>query len=135
QIRGFVITIIHSAWRLHFNLELLSFKSSIWSTRNLVDLGLNSPRKHDVRFLFTSSISKLWNRLQGPYPEEVQLDSALTAGLGYEESKYDSEKVGTKHFGLRATSLRIAKIAGGANGLWATTDWVPNIVKSSIDLG
>lgn len=37
--------------------------------------------------------------------------------------------------GLRATSLRIGQIAGGPNGSWATTDWVPIIVKSSIALG
>ena len=37
--------------------------------------------------------------------------------------------------GLRATSLRIGQIAGGPNGSWATTDWVPIFIKSSIALG
>ena len=31
--------------------------------------------------------------------------------------------------------MRIGQIAGGPNGSWATTDWVPIIVKSSIALG
>ncbi|KAG8221454.1 hypothetical protein J3R82DRAFT_1660 [Butyriboletus roseoflavus] len=37
--------------------------------------------------------------------------------------------------GLHATSLRIGQIAGGLGGSWATTDWFPIIVKSSITLG
>lgn len=37
--------------------------------------------------------------------------------------------------GLHATSLRIGQIAGGHGGAWATTDWFPIIVKSSIALG
>lgn len=37
--------------------------------------------------------------------------------------------------GLHVTSLRIGQIAGGLGGSWATTDWFPIIVKSSIALG
>jgi thioester reductase-like protein len=38
--------------------------------------------------------------------------------------------------GLQTTSFRIGQISGGhANGAWATTDWVPIMVKSSIALG
>lgn len=34
--------------------------------------------------------------------------------------------------GIQATSLRIGQMSGEA---WATGDWVPNLVKSSIGLG
>jgi thioester reductase-like protein len=38
--------------------------------------------------------------------------------------------------GLQTTSFRIGQISGGhANGAWATTDWLPIMVKSSISLG
>jgi thioester reductase-like protein len=38
--------------------------------------------------------------------------------------------------GLQTTSFRIGQITGGyANGAWATSDWVPILVKSSIVLG
>ena len=37
--------------------------------------------------------------------------------------------------GLHATSFRIGQIAGGHGGSWATTDWFPILVKSSIALG
>jgi hypothetical protein len=38
--------------------------------------------------------------------------------------------------GLNVTSVRIGQITGSrTSGAWATTDWVPNFVKSSIALG
>jgi thioester reductase-like protein len=38
--------------------------------------------------------------------------------------------------GLQTTSFRIGQISGaGASGAWATTDWVPILVKSSVALG
>ena len=38
--------------------------------------------------------------------------------------------------GLHFTSFRIGQISGGLpNGAWATTDWVPILVKSSLELG
>ncbi|KAG6371190.1 hypothetical protein JVT61DRAFT_9812 [Boletus reticuloceps] len=36
---------------------------------------------------------------------------------------------------IHATSLRIGQIVGGHGGSWATTDWFPILVKSSIALG
>jgi len=38
--------------------------------------------------------------------------------------------------GLQATSFRIGQVTGGApNGAWATTDWVPILVKTSLSIG
>ena len=38
--------------------------------------------------------------------------------------------------GLQFTSFRIGQVSGGLpNGAWATTDWVPIFVKSSLILG
>ncbi len=38
--------------------------------------------------------------------------------------------------GLQFTSFRIGQVSGGLpNGAWATTDWVPIFVKSSLELG
>ncbi|KIJ09827.1 hypothetical protein PAXINDRAFT_17112 [Paxillus involutus ATCC 200175] len=136
EIRNSVTTIIHNAWRLDFNLSLASFESNIKATRNLVDLGLDSPHRNSLRFVFTSSVgsAQSWDRENGLFPEEVQLDPSPAVGSGYGESKYVSERIIVKS-GLHATSLRIGQIAGGPNGSWATTDWVPILVKSSIALG
>jgi thioester reductase-like protein len=104
--------------------------------------------------LFTSSVASAqsWDNLKGPFPEEVQLDPSVGVGAGYGEGKYTTERVshdaitdqeiGTDvdgqiivKSGLHATSLRIGQIVGGHGGSWATTDWFPIIVKSSIALG
>ncbi|KIJ62359.1 hypothetical protein HYDPIDRAFT_114895 [Hydnomerulius pinastri MD-312] len=136
EVRNSVTVIIHNAWRLDFNLAISSFEASIRATRNLVDLGLGSFHKQNLRFLFTSSIgsAQSWDNAKGPFPEEVQLDPSVAVGAGYGESKYTTERIVVKS-GLHATSLRIGQIAGGPNGSWATTDWLPIIVKSSVALG
>ncbi|KAF8839601.1 putative aminoadipate reductase [Paxillus ammoniavirescens] len=136
EIRNSVTTIIHNAWRLDFNLSLASFEPNVKATRNLVDLGLCSVHRNTLRFVFTSSVgsAQSWDRKNGPFPEEVQLDPSPAVGAGYGEGKYVSERIIIKS-GLRATSLRIGQIAGGPNGSWATSDWVPILIKSSISLG
>ncbi|KAH0828784.1 acetyl-CoA synthetase-like protein [Lanmaoa asiatica] len=136
ELRNSVTVIIHNAWRLDFNLSLSSFEPQVRATRNLVDLALASTHRESLRFVFTSSIGSAhsWDRSRGLYPEEVLLDSSFAVGAGYGESKYVSERIIVKS-GLHATSLRIGQIAGGFNGSWATTDWFPILVKSSIALG
>ncbi|KAH0828782.1 acetyl-CoA synthetase-like protein [Lanmaoa asiatica] len=126
----------YEEWRLDFNLAISSFEDSIRASRNLIDLGLDSPQKQNLRFLFTSSIgsAQSWDNMKGPFPEEVQFDASVAVGAGYGEGKYTTERIIVKS-GLHATSFRIGQIAGGLGGSWATTDWFPIIVKSSIALG
>jgi len=90
-----VTVIIHNAWRLDFNLSLLSFELHVRATRNLVDMALASAHRKTLRFLFTSSIGSAhsWDRSRGLYPEEVLLDPSFAVGAGYGESKYVSERV------------------------------------------
>jgi len=136
EIRDSVTIIIHNAWRLNFNLSLMSFEPNIRATRNLVNLALDAKHLNSLRFLFTSSVgtAQSWDRTNGAFPEELKLDPSTAVGSGYSESKYVCERIIAKS-GLRATSLRIGQISGGPNGSWATTDWVPIIVKSGVTLG
>ncbi|KZP19768.1 NAD(P)-binding protein [Athelia psychrophila] len=137
QIRSSVTIIIHNAWRLDFNLSLGSFEPNIHGTRNLIDLATQSAQASTLRFLFTSSIasSQGWSPSRGAFPEEVQLDAATAVGGGYGEAKYVCERI-LAASGLHATSFRIGQITGGKpSGAWATSDWVPSFVKSSLVLG
>ncbi|CAA7263092.1 unnamed protein product [Cyclocybe aegerita] len=144
ELQAFVNVVIHTAWRLDFNLSLASFESSIRGTHNLLQLARTSRMHADrivgpeaLRFIFTSSVASAlsWNQALGPYPEEDVLDSSFAVGNGYGESKYVAERI-LASSGLNATSLRIGQISGGLpNGAWATTDWVPILVKSSVALG
>ncbi|KAF8974264.1 hypothetical protein BDZ97DRAFT_1772696 [Flammula alnicola] len=121
EIRESVNIIIHTAWRLDFNLSVTSFESNIRGTRNLIELRI------PVRMPQIS--------IEGLYPEEVILDTKYAVGGGYGESKYVTERVLTTSE-LNATSIRVGQISGGnPNGAWATTDWIPILVKSSLALG
>ncbi|KAF8956587.1 acetyl-CoA synthetase-like protein [Flammula alnicola] len=136
ELRSSVTTIIHNAWRLDFNLSLSSFEPNVQGTRNLVDLARSSAHAASVKFLFTSSIASAfsWDKAQGAYPEEVLDDPKYAVGNGYGESKYVAERI-LAQSGLQATSFRIGQISGGhPNGAWATSDWVPILVKSSLRL-
>ncbi|KAH7928011.1 putative aminoadipate reductase [Leucogyrophana mollusca] len=137
KLHASTTVIIHNAWRLDFNLSLSSFEPNIRGTRNLIELARSSPRSVKPRFLFTSSISSAqsWDQSRGPFPEEVQFDAGIAAGLGYGASKYVCERL-LVNSGLQATSFRIGQISGGApRGAWSTTDWLPIIVRSSVTLG
>ncbi|KII84556.1 hypothetical protein PLICRDRAFT_117723 [Plicaturopsis crispa FD-325 SS-3] len=137
ELLSSVTAIIHNAWRLDFNLSLSSFEPNIRGTRNLIDFALASPHTSSIRFVFTSSVgsTQSWDRSRGPYPEEVQYDASYAIGSGYGEAKYVVERILVKT-GLQATSVRIGQITGShPNGAWATSDWVPIFVKSSLSLG
>ncbi|EGO23306.1 putative non-ribosomal peptide synthetase [Serpula lacrymans var. lacrymans S7.9] len=136
QLRQSVTVIIHSAWRVDFNLPLSSFEPNVRGTFQLVDLALSSTLHSTPRFLFISSVGSAqgWDRSRGAFPEDVQLDASVAVGSGYGASKYIAERLVTSS-GLNATSLRLGQIAGGPNGAWTLSDWFPILVKSSLALG
>ncbi|KAG6867617.1 hypothetical protein C0993_000498 [Termitomyces sp. T159_Od127] len=137
KIRNSVTVIIHNAWRLDFNLSLTSFEPNVQGVRRLVDLVRSGPHPDLVRLLFTSSVAsaQAWRQPGIPFPEQVMLDAAVAVGNGYGEGKYVAERILAKS-GTQVTSLRIGQICGGLpNGAWATSDWLPILVKSSVALG
>ncbi|KZP33087.1 hypothetical protein FIBSPDRAFT_943508 [Athelia psychrophila] len=137
ELRSSVTIIIHNAWRLDFNLSLASFEPSICGTRNLANLALQSSYASTIRFMFTSSIGSTlgWDQAKGAFLEEIQMDVATASSSGYGEGKYVSERILHKS-GLQASSFRIGQFSGGIpNRAWATSDWVPSMVKSSLALG
>jgi len=99
-----VTIIIHNAWRLDFNLSLVSFELNIKATRNLVDLALDAEHRSTLRFVFTSTIgtAQSWDHTKGAFPEELQLDPSTAVGTGYGESKYVCERVRSDSFYLVA---------------------------------
>ncbi|KAJ7715960.1 acetyl-CoA synthetase-like protein [Mycena metata] len=134
EVRDTITVVIHNAWMLDFNKTLSSFEPHVKATRNLIDLALQGA---GVRFMFTSSVGTGlgWDTTRGPFPEELQPTADAAIGNGYSESKYVAERI-LAASRLEATSFRIGQITGSStNGAWATTDWVPVFVKSSIALG
>ena len=131
--------IIHVAWRLDFNLGVTAFESSIRDTRALVNFARAAQHRDTVRLLFTCSVAsaRSWDPLrQGPVPEELIEDPSVSVhGGGYGQGKYVAERV-LAASGIAFSSVRVGQISGGPpRGAWATTDWFPILVKTSVALG
>ena len=134
-----ISVIIHVAWRLDFNLGVNAFESSIRGTRALVDFARATLHADSLRFVFTSSVGSTlsWDpRTQGPVPEELIEDpSVCVNGGGYGQGKYVAERV-LAASGVSFSSMRVGQVCGGQpRGAWATTDWFPILVKTSLALG
>lgn len=132
-----------------------SFESNVCGTRNIIDLARSSRYASKVRLVFASSVASVqsWDKRKGNVPEEVIQDATYAVGGGYGEGKYVAERVRClplmqmipsspsvpqvlARSGIESTSLRIGQVSGGLpNGAWATSDWVPILLKSSMTLG
>ncbi|KAG5721421.1 Linear gramicidin synthase subunit D [Termitomyces sp. T112] len=137
EIKDSVTVIIHNAWRLDFNLSLSSFEPNVRGTRKLIDFARSGPHPESIRFLFTSSVASAqsWGQPEVLFPEQILMDAAIAVGNGYGEGKYVSERLLAKS-GIQVSSFRIGQITGGLpNGAWATSDWLPILVKSGLALG
>ncbi|KAJ7195361.1 putative aminoadipate reductase [Mycena pura] len=136
EIRRSVTVIIHNAWMLDFNLTLDSFEAHIHGTRNLVDLALGASRT--PRFVFTSSVSAVlsWDRARGACPEALtDLRGDVRGSTGYGQSKFVAEQIISRS-GLHVSILRIGQVCGAPpRGAWASSDWFPILVKTSLALG
>ncbi|TFK46448.1 acetyl-CoA synthetase-like protein [Heliocybe sulcata] len=137
KIHSSVTHIIHNAWKVDFNLALSSFETNIRATRGLIDFALTSKYGAQVKLVFVSSITvaQSWDYSNGSFPEDVLQDASYAVGGGYGEGKYVAERVPASETGLKCTTVRIGQICGGVpDGAWASTDWFPILVKSSITL-
>ncbi|KAJ6568452.1 hypothetical protein B0H10DRAFT_2109334 [Mycena sp. CBHHK59/15] len=135
ELKNCITLVIHNAWKLDFNMSLPSFEPHILGTRHLLDLALSSPRS--PKFLFTSSIASVlsWDSINGSCPEEILTDASVTSVTGYGQSKFVAEQIIAKS-GLSASCLRIGQICGALpKGVWATSDWLPILIKTGIALG
>ncbi|KZT61208.1 acetyl-CoA synthetase-like protein [Calocera cornea HHB12733] len=136
EICAALTTIIHTAWRVDFNLSLSSFEPHVRSTRALIDLSLQSQGPAPAQLIFTSSIGTLlkWAHAR-PVPEEAIADPLPASTSGYSASKWVAERVmlaaGAER-GLRATVWRVGQLAGSKrNGAWNGSDWLPLMVRSA----
>ncbi|KAJ7123135.1 hypothetical protein C8R44DRAFT_981308 [Mycena epipterygia] len=109
----FIFRYHHTAWRLDFNLNSISFEPQIMATMNLINF-------------VTKDV---------PVLESVINDSEVVLGDGYGEAKYIIERL-LEMSDARSTSFRIGQICGGPPvGAWSTTEWFPVLVKSSMAMG
>jgi thioester reductase-like protein len=134
--------IIHSAWKVDFNLSVDSFEPQIRGVRNLLDFSARSANKAPL--IFISSISAAFGWLEKHpkvmVPEAVIDDYDAPEHIGYGESKFISEHLIKKYAaasGVNAAIFRTGQIAGSLSGkgIWNKQEWFPSLMTSSKHLG
>ncbi|KAK0483762.1 hypothetical protein IW261DRAFT_1332931 [Armillaria novae-zelandiae] len=131
ELPSSITHIIHTAWRVDFNLSLSSFESNIRGLRNLIDLAL----KTQGRVIFTSSIGVFVNASEDNSLLESPVAPEIALGTGYGESKWVSEELLRSATGLRYLVIRVGQLSGAANGNWNVNEWLPAMVQSATKLG
>ncbi|KAL1743883.1 hypothetical protein HDZ31DRAFT_39972 [Schizophyllum fasciatum] len=133
-----VSLIFHVAWRLDFNLGLAAFAPGVRGTRALVDFARAAAQADAFRLIFTNSIGAAfsWGEPDPPpVPESLIPDPAVArGGGGYGQAKYAAERV-LAAGGVAFASVRRRGKKSTPRGAWATTDWFPILVKTSMALG
>jgi len=126
-----------AAWRVDFNLTLLSFEPYIADLRRLIDFALSCRLPEPPRFLFVSSVAAV-SRLD-PLPVlEHAVPAAAAVGSGYGESKWVAETLLMEAMArtpLHAVIVRSGQVSGGLNGYWNSSDWFPSMIQSASRVG
>ena len=123
-----------AAWRVDFNLTLLSFETYIADLRRLIDFALSCRLPEPPRFLFLSSIAAV-SRLENLLPIlEHAVPAAAAIGSGYGESKWVAEALLIEAIArtpLHVVIVRSGQVSGGLNGYWNSSDWFPSMIQSA----
>ncbi|TFK32050.1 hypothetical protein BDQ12DRAFT_729010 [Crucibulum laeve] len=139
EIKANVTHVMHIAWPVNWKLPLASFERILAGVSNLVHLILASTATDEPRFVFASTVGVFRNALETARVDELPMSNFLSAkGQGYSESKAIAEKyllASAQTTRLRPIIVRLGQVAGGVNGAWPTSDWVPALLKSSQTLG
>ncbi|KIJ53853.1 hypothetical protein M422DRAFT_242115 [Sphaerobolus stellatus SS14] len=113
QMLQVVMHIVPNAWRVYFNLSLLSFKPNVKGLRNLIDLSLSSPFTEPPPIIFLSSVGifncELYLAIRRPLKKEI-IEAEIAMGSGDTESN---------------------QLCGGKNGAWNKQEWFPSLVWSA----
>lgn len=136
-----VDVVIHNAWKVDFNHDLLSFEyPHIAAIRKLIDFSISSQRQAHIAFVSSLSSVGNWHSVHGastPVPEVAMTDSNVALQMGYGESKHVAERIlqaAADKAGVKTTILRVGQLAGPLAenvGVWNRTEWFPNLMKSS----
>jgi len=123
-----------AAWRVDFNLTLLSFETYVADLRRLIDFALSCRLPEPPRLLFVSSIAAVL-RSEDPLPIlEHAVPAAAAVGTGYGESKWVAETLLIEAMArtpLHAVIVRTGQVSGGINGYWNSSEWFPSMIQSA----
>lgn len=138
-LQSHVGLVIHAAWPVNFNLDLLSFRPQLAGIVNLVTLAAGN----SAQLIFISSVAAVEGTTDGPPPEQILQSFDTPAAFGYGRAKFLCELLvdaAAQHFGsstLPTTIIRVGQVGGTINHprIWNTREWLPSMVISSLNLG
>ncbi|TRX88381.1 hypothetical protein FHL15_010694 [Xylaria flabelliformis] len=145
-LRSRVGLIIHNAWPVNFNMDLLAFRPQLAGLVNLFALSnaASTPEgKKKMKFLFVSSVGVVIDRTSGNAPEtlvEVLKKQDGSSSNGYSISKLLAEHlcdIAARHLNTPVLVARVGQVAGAISykGAWNPAEWLPSLVMSSRHLG
>ncbi|TGJ82305.1 hypothetical protein E0Z10_g6457, partial [Xylaria hypoxylon] len=145
-LRSRVGFIIHNAWPVNFNLDLLAFRPQLAGLVNLFALSnaaAASGGKKKMKLLFVSSVGVVIDRTSGNAPEalvELPEKQDGSSSNGYSKSKLLAEHLcdaAACHLNTSVLVARVGQVAGAINhkGVWNPAEWLPSLVMSSRHLG
>ncbi|KAI1736250.1 male sterility protein-domain-containing protein [Xylaria scruposa] len=147
-LRSRVGFVIHNAWPVNFNMDLLAFRPQLAGLVNLFTLSnaaaaLRGKRK--MKFLFISSVGVIIDRASGNAPEALvelpeKQEGSSSSSNGYSKSKLLAEHlcdVAARHLDTSVLVARVGQVAGAVShkGVWNPAEWLPSLVMSSRHLG
>ncbi|CAF0799195.1 unnamed protein product [Adineta steineri] len=130
QLCNEVTDIVHSAYRMDFNMTVRDFeKDGILGTYNLLKLA----RKANARFHFISSVASSGSGIVPVVKEEPLIRRPeLPIAQGYGQSKYVCEHLGAaakQLWNVPVDIYRIGQVSGDSiNGAWNTSEMVSLII-------
>ncbi|KAK6386277.1 putative NRPS-like protein biosynthetic cluster [Exophiala oligosperma] len=135
-----VDTVLHNAWEVNFNLDLISFSSHIRGVRSFVDFSLNSRHLAHVHLVSSRGAVAGWPLDKGLVPEAFFEDSSVADSTGYGTSKHISERIllaAARQSGVPVTIHRVGQVAGPTTekGEWNRTEWFPTLMITSVAIG
>ncbi|KAI0544499.1 male sterility protein-domain-containing protein [Xylaria curta] len=146
-LRSRVGFVIHNAWPVNFNMDLLAFRPQLAGLVNLFALSnaaAASGGKKKMKFLFVSSVGVVIDGTSGNAPEAlVELPNkqdGSSSSNGYSKSKLLAEHlcdVAARHLDTSVLVARVGQVAGAIShkGVWNPAEWLPSLVMSSRHLG
>jgi carbohydrate kinase (thermoresistant glucokinase family) len=139
RIASNLASVIHCAWSVNFNKNLMSFeKDCIAGVRHLIDLCLATSSTKPASFDFCSSVSTVARCPDMHTPEQLA-ELEWAQGMGYAQSKCVAEHLclaAAKETGVRARVLRVGQIvADTVHGVWNATEAIPLMMQSALTVG
>ncbi|KAI0533112.1 male sterility protein-domain-containing protein [Xylaria digitata] len=140
-LRSRASLIIHNAWPVNFNLDLLAFRPQLAGLVNLFALSNAAAalRGKNMKFLFVSSVGAVIDGRLGPAPEALVELQQHDGSNGYSKSKLIAEHLcdcAARHLAAPVLVARVGQVAGAIKhkGMWNPAEWLPSLVISSQNL-